>query len=50
MHFYDAALVNRDEHIITKLTDLKRKRQVMAGRHKAGITKKVQAMLRRLGL
>lgn len=50
MNFYDSALVNRDKHIITKLTELKRKRQLMVGRRKAGITKKVQAMIKRLGL
>lgn len=31
MNFYDSALVNRDKHIITKLTELKRKRSLMDG-------------------
>lgn len=50
MNFYDSALVNRDKHIITKLTELKRKRSLMVGRQKAGRMKKVAAMLRRIGL
>lgn len=48
MHFYDAALVNREKHLLTKMNTNQRRKRL--ARKKSGRTKQVKAMLERIGL
>ena len=50
MHFYDAELVGRGKHIITRLVGKTRTQRLKKARAKSGQTQQVKAMLRRLGL
>lgn len=48
MNFFDSALVNRDRHILTPLSDAKRDLSRRAGCVRSAQTKQVQALLRRM--